>query len=123
MHLFLKDILIPSANHRNKRGRFGDYNSEKYQEFKELISIYARHFTLVPQPKNKNKSNRNVSMGLTIYFDKAGRTDIDGNLKCLQDSLIGLAYDDDKQIKQYHKLKIEDYAGFNGFDLEVKEIE
>lgn len=61
-------------------------------------------------------------MGVTVYFNKAGRSDLSGNLKCLEDSLEGYAYENDYQIKKYHHLEIKDYAGFNGFEVEIIEL-
>lgn len=135
MKLFLKDILIPSANHRNTesiktnfgtgRSRIHVENTAEYQEFKLIIhsECIKRGFNPIFKPQNKKTSNRNVSMGVTVYFDKAGRSDLSGNLKCLEDSLEGYVYENDNQIKQYHHLKIEDFAGFNGFEVEILEIQ
>ena len=134
MKLFLKNILIPSANNRNKKSvredprtgysRVHEENTDKYREFRLIIhtACINKGFEPILKPKNKKKSNRNVSMGLVIYFDKAGRSDLSGNLKCLEDSLEGYVYENDSQIKEYHRLKIEDYAGFNGFEVEIIEI-
>jgi len=125
MKFFLKNILIPGANNRNKKSRWGrQYNSPQYVEFQKIIEIACRRngFKPIPIPKHKNKSNRNVVMSVIVYFDKAGRSDLSGNLKCLEDSLEGFAYENDKQIKEYIKLKIVDYAGFNGVKVEIQEI-
>lgn len=128
MEIFLKNILIPSANNRNKetirRGRIYKENTSEYLEFKNIIRTVCVNngFIPIPKPNKKNKSFRNVSMGLIIYFEKGGRSDLANNCKCLEDSLEGYFYDNDIQIKQYHELKIIDYAGFNGFKVECLEI-
>lgn len=134
MKLFLKNILIPSANNRNEksvrtnprtgRSRVHEENTDEYNDFRLIMhaECIRRCFVPIPKPKHRNKSNRNVSMGLIIYFDKHGRSDLSGNLKCLEDSLEGYCYDNDYQIKHYHRLGIEDFAGFNGFELEVLQI-
>lgn len=128
LELSIRDMTIPSANHRNKtsirKGKIHCHNTDEYIYFKEFLQNECRKkgFKPIAKPTQKNKSVRNVSLGLTIFFKKSGRSDIDGNLKCLQDSLNGIAFEDDRQIKQYHKLEIADFSGFNGFDLEIKEI-
>jgi len=48
-----------------------------------------------------------VSLSVT-FFRKARRGDIDGGLKCLLDSLQGVAYRNDSQIRELHALQLED---------------
>lgn len=50
-----------------------------------------------------------VCVQLTLYR-RARRGDIDAPLKCLFDSLQGLAYQNDSQIRELHVLQLEDAA-------------
>lgn len=50
-----------------------------------------------------------VCVSLTFYR-KARRGDMDGGLKCLLDSLQGVAYANDSQIRELHALQLEDKA-------------
>lgn len=132
MKFFLRDLKIPSSNNRLDEKIFTiggktRIHKERTQEYLDFISIIQRvcidsGVKPIKKPTHKNKSRRNVSVGLVIYFDKGGRSDIDGNLKCLFDSFEGYAYENDSQIKRFHKLEIQDYSGFNGFEVEFLRI-
>lgn len=50
-----------------------------------------------------------LAVSITL-FRKARRGDIDGPLKCLLDSLQGIAYVNDSQISELHVLRLEDPA-------------
>lgn len=50
-----------------------------------------------------------VYVGLT-FFRRARRGDLDGPLKCLLDSLQGITYENDSQVRELHALQLEDPA-------------
>lgn len=74
------------------------------KHFKECISI-----------------DNDVILYYTLYCDKKGRSDLDNTFKAIQDSLIGVAYEDDRQITKIIAEKVR-YAGFDGFDVDVVKI-
>lgn len=51
----------------------------------------------------------NVYLSL-VFYRRARRGDIDGPLKCLLDSLQGVVYRNDGQIRELHVLQLEDAA-------------
>ena len=65
---------------------------------------------------------KDVKLTYTLYCDKKGRMDLDNTFKAIQDSLEGVAFENDKQITDIKAKKVR-YAGFNGFDLDIIEIE
>ena len=80
-------------------------NTEAKKYFKTCISI-----------------DNDVKLTYTLYCDKKGRMDLDNTFKAIQDSLEGVAFENDKQITEIQAKKVK-FAGFNGFDLEIEIIE
>lgn len=78
-----------------------------------VVSNKGRRYRLGALVRAKSQGARaltgEVCVSLTFYR-KARRGDIDGGLKCLLDSLQGVAYVNDSQIRELHALQLEDRA-------------
>jgi len=113
------EIIPPSVNSywrsAFKGGRIMHYVSKEGKAFKSALSLIAR--------ANKFRMLQgDVVLRYRLYCKKQGRKDLDNTLKAVQDALEGIAYENDKQIKRIEAEKIS-YAGWDGIEIEVKEIE
>lgn len=117
-----------SGNHRNKMTRTGKvYPSKEYKEFKNAFlnklivnadngmkSAYLYFYGL----KNGFFNNEKLKVLITIFHN---RMDLDGSLKCIFDSLQGIAYKNDNQIKKI-EAEIVKHKTIVGFDIIIEEI-
>jgi Holliday junction resolvase RusA-like endonuclease len=112
------DGLIPSANKywrtRSINGRAVTYVSDEAKAFKMKIYLLSKSQKIKPTINPVS-----VQMVWHRKTDKS-RGDLDNRIKVVLDSLIGIAYVDDKQVEEIHIVK--SVSGRDGMDITVKEV-
>lgn len=76
-----------------RRGMFVRRQAQRYLEYKEKVAWVAR------QHKVK-KIDGPVSIEIVVYLHKGRQGDVDNYAKAITDSLNGIAYEDDVQVKR-----------------------
>lgn len=90
------------------------YLTEKASQFKEYVGWLAL--------KSKVKKEYGfVKLRVDWHCKGNGAGDLDNKLKIIQDSLNGIAYQDDKQVIQIEAKKIM-HSNFDGAIVEVKKL-
>jgi len=116
--LEIRGILPPTVNHmyntRAVKKRIIRTKTPVATNFINFLNAKARQYF-----KQPISLENDVILYYTLYCDKKGRMDLDNTFKAIQDSLEGVAFENDRQITEIHAKKVK-FAGFNGFDLEVK---
>lgn len=86
-----------STNHIYKmtcRGKFASmYMTQEWKNLKELYSLQAR-------VQKTDFLTCDISVEVILYFWDKRKRDLDNHNKLWMDSLSGIVYEDDKQIKQ-----------------------
>lgn len=112
------DGAIPSANRywrtRSINGRAVTYISDEAKAFKMKVYLLSKSQKIKPTLKNVS-----VSMIWHRKTEKS-RGDLDNRIKVALDSLIGIAYIDDKQVEEIHIVK--SVSGRDGMDITIKEV-
>lgn len=98
----------PRFNSRSKQ----TFNPKRYREFKDELGYYARLAMRGQEPFTGE-----VKLSVDVYRPKPkprkGKPeqvsfigDVDNYVKAVMDSLIGICYDDDRQVTEIHVRKI-----------------
>lgn len=116
----VRGILPPSVNSywrgSCKNGYLKTYISKDGVEFKSFMTLKAREAKL-----EKIEKGVDCRLIYTMYAKSKGAKDLDNTLKALQDSLEGVAYDNDNQITEIIAKKYR-HTGFNGFDVRIEKV-
>lgn len=88
-----KCISKDNSKIRNKQGRY--FLSTKYKDYEKGVALQA----ISQKPKDFKIFNNDLLVIVTFYFTSKVHGDICNLTKSLFDSLIGIIYKDDKQIK------------------------
>lgn len=119
----VRGVIPPTVNHMyinkiigiGKKKRIMRVKTTIAHNFIKLLNTEAKKVYKEPISIDKE-----VILYYTLYCDKKGRSDLDNTFKAIQDSLEGIAFENDKQITEIHAKKVR-FAGFDGFDIKVVE--
>jgi len=116
-YLEIRNVIPPTVNHlyytfvRGKR--IIRVKTDRGKDFINLVALTAR-------AKKFKLLKKDCVFEYTLYCKLKGRSDLDNTFKAIQDSLEGIAYEDDKQIVKIIATKKRN-SGFDGFDLKIYE--
>lgn len=107
---------IPSVNEIWRKAPNGKiYLTKKASDFKQYLAWTAISSKFKPL---KGK----VKFYMEVHRKKELKGDLDNKIKVCQDALNEIAYNDDKQIKEIHVVKVEN-STFDGAIIEVTQKE
>lgn len=82
---------------------------------------FKRALSLLAKVKKFKLIEGDCSLEYILYCRKKGRTDLDNTLKAIQDSLEGIAYNNDSQIVEIIARKVRN-AKRDGFSIIVRKV-
>ena len=98
------------------------FNPKRYQEFKDELGFMARLAM-----KGRLPFTGEVKLHADFYRPKPKRSkhvsfigDVDNYLKAVMDSLIGICYEDDRQVVETHARKL---FGNPHIEIELEEVQ
>ncbi len=113
----------PTVNHMYINRIVGYGKKAKIQRFKTATATnFIKYLNNEAKKHFKHciSKDKDVVLYYKLYCTKKGRMDLDNTFKAIQDSLEGVAFENDKQITEIHASKIK-FAGFDGFDIDIIE--
>jgi len=93
------DDIPPSVNHYWAAKGNRRFITKRGKEFKKLLSTHASFF-------KKRKTNGDVYLEIEVCLPDRRRRDVDNFLKPILDSLEGIVYEDDSQVRGLYIAKI-----------------